>query len=182
MRIKLTEAQLHRVIKESVNQVLNEISPNYLQKRLNWAEKNGVAQQDIYRAENMYNDIYGDSGKGPMNNPNVHYDMNPNGSSIRIKGDNGIETSFPNYYNRMSSRTHTGNGDNYKTVSDDTRLNNRHLNNDEQFQDYPGARNSGVLDASTMHARMNDFSDAKDMSDRVNQFTHFKTNPRQFRR
>ena len=157
--IRLTESDLHEIIKESVNKILTETDHGVVQNTFDNGKVNPkktpeqVAAQK-QRITDKFNKMYGSNEEGNQ----IQYDFNPNQKYYKGYGDYNKVNPNGNYVYNRSEWGHTGNGgvtingQRYTTASvDDRYLPRFHNPNDnDEWDYYASTYNSkpGVMDAN----------------------------------
>jgi hypothetical protein len=110
-KIRLTESQLHRVIKESVNKILNELSyptmQSAYQKAMQMYQRTGDERynQQADRIEQSFQSMCSDGEQGNRHVPNYGNDGMNQGMSLQRKGasmignDNSQTSAYEDYTN-----------------------------------------------------------------------------------
>lgn len=113
--IKLTENDLHRIIKESVSNILSEISHGYVQNAFDRTNdgkaninKNKTPEQiqaQKNRITKSFNQNYGSNEQGNQ----INYDFEPNDLNYVQNGEINRQNPYSNHFFRNQTR-HKGNG------------------------------------------------------------------------
>ena len=112
-RVRLTEGQLHNVIRESVNNILNEISRDLKKKCMDKSYDLGRNSQGGYFANNLCDDL---NSQYSYSNNRGNNEFGPYGKGIRLHNrtyfDSNKNTN-PNYYTDHYDTEHEGSSDKY---------------------------------------------------------------------
>lgn len=126
--IRLTESDLHRVIKESVNNILTEVTHGFVQKGFNGNVNKKKTPYQILAQKNRitksFNQIYGSNEPGNE----IEYDFEPNDLNYVQKGDVKRQNPHSNYFFR-NEISNTGNGGVTMTGKDGKKMRFTPVNN-----------------------------------------------------